>query len=95
MTGTIVLPLWFAIVIGALALWAALYLFLIPGGRWFVRRRVNRMIDELNTRLELRIPVFQQTKRQVLIDRLTSDPGVMEAVETAARNRALRGTSWP
>ena len=89
MTGTIVLPLWFAITIGALALWAILYLLLIPGGRWFVRRRVNRMIDELNTRLELRIPAFQQTKRQVLIDRLTSDPGVMEAVEAAAQESGI------
>ena len=89
MTGTIVLPLWFAITIGALALWAILYLLLIPGGRWFVRRRVNRMIDELNTRLELRIPAFQQTKRQVLIDRLTSDPGVMDAVEAAAQESRI------
>ena len=84
MTGTIVLPVWLAIAAGALALWAILYLLLIPGGRWFVRRRVNRMIDELNTRLQLRIPAFQQTKRQVLIDRLISDPRVMEAVEAAA-----------
>ena len=89
MTGTIVLPLWFAITIGALAVWALLYLLLIPGGRWFVRRRVNRMIDELNTRLQLQIPVFQQTKRQVLIDRLISDPGVMDAVETAAQESGI------
>ena len=85
MTATIVLPVWFAITAGALALWAILYLLLIPGSRWFVRRRVNRMIDELNARLQLRIPAFQQTKRQVLVDRLTCDPQVMEAVDAAAR----------
>ena len=62
MTGTIALPVWFAALAGALALWAILYLLLIPGGRWFVRRRVNRLIDELNTRLQLQIPAFQQTR---------------------------------
>ena len=85
MTETIALPVWLAALAGVLALWAVLYLLLIPGGRWFVRWRVNRLIDELNTRLQLRIPAFQQTRRQVLVDRLTYDPGVMEAVETVAQ----------
>ena len=74
MTGTIALPVWLAALAGVLALWAILYLLLIPGGRWFVRWRVNRLIDELNTRLQLRIPAFQQTRRQVLVDRLTYGP---------------------
>ncbi len=43
------------------------------------------MINELNTRLQLQIPLFQQTRRRVLIDRLTYDPRVMESVETEAR----------
>ena len=85
MTGTITLPVWIAALAGGLALWAILYLLLIPGGRWLVSRRVNRLIDELNTRLQLQIPAFQQTKRQVLVDRLVYDPGMMEAVERAAR----------
>ena len=85
MTGTITLPVWIAALAGGLALWAILYLLLIPGGRWLVSRRVNRLIDELNTRLQLQIPAFQQTKRQVLIDRLVYDPGMMEAIERAAR----------
>ena len=89
MMETISLPLWVAALAGALALWAILDFLLIPGGRWFVRRRVNRFIDELNTRLQLQIPAFQQTKRQVLIDRLTCDPKVMEAVETMARKSGV------
>ena len=89
MTATVALPLWLAIVVAALALWAVLSLALIPGGRWFVRRRVNRVIDELNTRLQLRIPAFQQTKRQVLIDRLTCDPEVIETVETVAQESGV------
>ena len=89
MTGTIALPVWIAALTGGLALWAVLYLLLIPGGRWFVRRRVNRLIDELNTRLQLQIPAFQQTKRQVLVDRLVYDREVMDAVETAAQESGV------
>ena len=89
MTETIALPVWIAALAGGLALWAILYLLLIPGGRWFVRRRVNRLIDELNTRLQLQIPAFQQTRRQVLVDRLTYDPRVMEAVEAAAQESGV------
>ena len=89
MTGTIALPVWIAILAGGLALWAVLYLLLIPGGRWFARRRVNRLIDELNTRLQLQIPAFQQTKRQVLVDRLVYDREVMEAVETEAQESGV------
>jgi hypothetical protein len=44
--------------------------------RWALRRRANRTIEELNTRLKLRIQPFKLTKRQVLIDRLVFDPEV-------------------
>ena len=89
MTGTIALPVWVAALAGGLALWAILYLLLIPGGRWFVRRRVDRLIDELNTRLQLQIPAFQQTRRQVLVDRLVHDREVMEAVEATAQESGV------
>ena len=85
MTETISLPLWVVALAGVLALWAALGFLLVPGVRWFLGRRVNRMIDELNTRLQLQIPAFQQTKRNVLIDRLTYDAKVMESIETMAQ----------
>ena len=55
-----------------------------PGVRWFFRRRVNRAIDELNTRLALRIQPFKLTRRQTLIDQLMYDPEVIKAVETHA-----------
>ena len=84
MTDPISLPIWLAVVAGALAVWAVLDRFLIPGAGWFFRRRANRVINELNTRLQLRIPALQQTRRQVLIDQLTYDPIVMQAVEAQA-----------
>ena len=85
MTETISLPIWVVAVAGALVLWAVLDRLIVPSTRWFFRRRASRVIDELNTRLSLQIPLFQRTKRQVLIDRLTDDPAVMETVETEAQ----------
>ena len=82
---TITLPLWIALPGAGLALWAVLDRLLIPSVRWALRKRANRAIEELNTRLKLHIQPFKLTKRQVLIDRITYDPEVMEAVEAEAR----------
>ena len=57
---------------------------LVPSVRWFVRRRLNRVIDDLNARLQFQIPRFASTRRQVLIDRLTYDPEVLETVDRQA-----------
>ena len=85
MTGSVSLPLWLVLVLVLLAVWAVLAQLLVPSARWYLRRRVNRVIDELNTRLKLEIPAFHRTKRQVLIDRLLYDPKVIEAVDAHAR----------
>jgi glycerol-3-phosphate O-acyltransferase len=50
---------------------------------------VNRVLEELNTRLRIRIPPFKLTKRQVLIDRLLYDPEVQEALEAFARENDM------
>ena len=84
MTGSITLPFWVVAVVSALAFWAVLDRILMPGARWFLHRRLNRVIEEVNVRLELQIPAFQQTRRRVLIDRLRHDPQVMEAIEAEA-----------
>ena len=86
MTESVSIPLWIALIGGALALWALMERLLIPSVRWFFRQQVNRVIAELNTRLQLQVPTFHQTRRQVLIDRLTYDPEVLAAVEEQARN---------
>ena len=52
-----------------------------PAVRAVLRRRANRVIDELNTRLPLRIPSFKLTKREILVDQLRFDPKVLEAAE--------------
>jgi len=79
------LPLWAVVGLLLLAAVALLDRLLVPGVRWFLRRRVNRAIEEINRRLRLRIRPFKLTRRAVLIDRLTYDPRVVEAAEAQAR----------
>src|SRR4051812_30959702 len=91
MTSQVTLPLWLALIISALAIWAAFERIALPAVRWFLRRRFNRSIDELNTRLKLRIQPFKLAKRQALIDQLIFDPEVLRAVEEyAAANKVSR-----
>ncbi|MET0618776.1 MAG: 1-acyl-sn-glycerol-3-phosphate acyltransferase, partial [Thermoanaerobaculia bacterium] len=89
MSGTVSLPVWFAVLLGILAAWAALDRLLIPSVRWVLRRRVNRVLDEINTRLKIRIAPFELTKRDVLIDRLLYDPQVQQAAEAEAREKGM------
>ena len=87
--GTVTLPAWLFALIVVLAAWAALERLMMPSVRWFLRQRTNRVIEEINVRLPIEIPAFKLTKRQVLIDRLTYDPRVMEAVEQHAREHRM------
>ena len=89
MTGQVTLPAWLFGIILLFALWAALDRLLLPGVRWFLRRKMNRVIREINTRLNIELPQFKVTRRQVLIDRLFHDPKVQEAVETEAREKDI------
>jgi glycerol-3-phosphate O-acyltransferase len=83
------LPLWLLVLLATLALWAALERLFIPSARWLLRRRVNRVLDELNTTLKIRIPPFKLTKRAVLIDRLMFDPPVQEAAAAHSRESGV------
>jgi glycerol-3-phosphate O-acyltransferase len=81
----VTVPLWLFVAIVIFALWSLLDRLLIPSGRWFVRRRLNRLIDRVNQKLAVEIKPFQLTKRQVLIDRLVYDPLVVAAANDHAR----------
>ncbi|MBI2840226.1 MAG: 1-acyl-sn-glycerol-3-phosphate acyltransferase [Acidobacteria bacterium] len=85
MTSTITLPLWAAAALLLFSLLFVLDRLFVPGLRWYLRRKVNRALEEVNTRLRIRIQPFKLTKRRVLIDRLRYDPAVMEAVESEMR----------
>lgn len=85
MNAIIEIPLWLAVPVGILTMVALLDRLLMPSVRWFLRRRVNRVIERLNDRLQLRIQPFKLTRRKIMIDRLTHDPQVMEAVAEHAK----------
>lgn len=81
MSSTVSLPVWLAILVIALAAWAVVGRLVLPGARWILRRRVNRVLEQVEARLKIRIPPFKLTKRDVLIERLLDDPQVQEAAQ--------------
>ncbi|MEE9374894.1 MAG: 1-acyl-sn-glycerol-3-phosphate acyltransferase [Rhizobiaceae bacterium] len=81
MFDSVSIPLWIAIVFGLFGVIGLLDRIIGPGFRWFFRRKANLAIDELNTRLHLRIQPFKTTKRQSLIDQLLLDGAVVKAIE--------------
>ncbi len=85
----IAVPSWLFMLLVALSAWSLLDRLLIPSVRWYLRRRVNRVIGEINTRLNIHIRPFQFTKRQVLIDRLVYDSKVVDALREYAEERKL------
>lgn len=89
MNTPVALPLWLLILLVGLALWALLDRLLVPGVRWFLRQRANRVIDGLNTRLRIQIPPFKITKREVLIERVVYHPRVMETADEFARANGM------
>jgi glycerol-3-phosphate O-acyltransferase len=79
-TGSVAVPLWLFVALVAFALFAALEWLLLPGVRWYFRRKVRRVMDEIGTRFSIELPEFKLTRRRALIDRLTSDPRVLATV---------------
>jgi len=89
MSEPIAIPLWLFLPIALFAAWSLLDRLLIPSGRWFLRRRINQVIGEVNRRLQIGIQPFQLTKRQVLIDRLIYDPQVVQAAGEHATEQKI------
>ena len=89
MTGTVTLPTWIFVVLLVFALWALLERLLVPGVRWYLRRKVNRVIREINTRLNVELPQFKLARRQALIDRLFHDPKVQDAIARECGEKGL------
>ena len=84
MSSPITVPLWLALVVALLAVWALLDRLLMPSARWFIRSRANKVLEEVSQRLPIHIRPFQQVRRQAMIDRLVFD----EKVQHAARRFA-------
>lgn len=89
MSNEVLLPFWLvAILILFAGLWFLQH-FLLPSAKWFFRRRANKLIDEVNNKLALRLPSFKLTRREVLIDRLVYHDRVMEVVDELANKREM------
>ncbi len=86
---TVTLPLWLVLLAGVLALIGLLDRLLVPSARWFIRSRANKVLDEVGSRLRIEIRPFQQTRRQVLIDRLLYDEKVQQAAAAVAREKKM------
>ncbi len=84
MTSSVALPFWLVVLLAVFAIVGVTDRVFVPSLRWFLRRRVNEAIDELNQRLHLRIRPFKLTRRQTLVDQLMYDARVLEAVEAEA-----------
>ncbi len=83
--GEVTLPLWLVILVTILATIGLIDRLLAPSVRWFFRRRANKAIEQLNSKLSLKIQPFKLTKREALIDALMFDPEVIKAIESQAK----------
>ena len=84
MTGTVIIPIWLFVLLGVTFILVLINKLLIPSVRWFFRKKLNKTIDELNQRFNIKLRPFQLTKRQVLIDRLVHDYQVLEHVQQSS-----------
>ena len=86
---TVQLPLWLFVLILVFAAVTALSHFLLPSVRWFFRRRMERVVAKLNERLERPIEPFKLARRHDMIQRLSYDARVMEAVAERAQSAKI------
>lgn len=86
---TITLPYWMFVVLLVFAAVMVLDRILLPSMRWYLKRRVNRVIEEINTRLDIEIRPIQFTRRQALIDQLVFDEKVIDAIRLHSEKRNM------
>ncbi|MEM7439773.1 MAG: 1-acyl-sn-glycerol-3-phosphate acyltransferase [Pseudomonadota bacterium] len=87
---TVQIPVWLLVLILVFAGVTFASHFLFPSVRWFFRKRLERAVKRLNTRLERPIEAFKLTRRQDLIQRLIYDPEIAHAIQEHAREEGVR-----
>ena len=90
MSATVALPLWLFVLILLFAGVTFASHFLFPSVRWFLRRRLERAVEQINTRLKTPIQPFKLASRTDTIRRLIYDPEVAQAIADHARRNNLR-----
>ncbi len=86
---TISIPIWLFLLLVAFAGYAVVMSVLFPSVRWFIRRRLNRAVEKLNSSLQISIRPLQSTKRQVLIDQLLFDQDILATIETQSAEQNI------
>jgi glycerol-3-phosphate O-acyltransferase len=84
-SSTIALPIWVFVLLLLAAGYAVVVSVLFPSVRWYLRRRLNRAVDTLNSSLQIKIRPLQRTKRQVLIDQLIFDQEIIAMIDAQAK----------
>lgn len=87
----ITLPLWLVILVALFAGVTFASHFLFPSVRWFFRKRFEKAVARLNSRLDRPIEPFKLARRQDMIARLLYDPRVLEAVGDYAAEVGVPG----
>ncbi|MEM9249029.1 MAG: 1-acyl-sn-glycerol-3-phosphate acyltransferase [Pseudomonadota bacterium] len=89
MTTQITLPLWALLLVLAFAAVTFASHFLFPSVRWFFRRRAERVVAELNKRLDTPIQPFKLARRHDMVMRLSYDTAVFHAVQEEAQRAGI------
>jgi len=85
LTSTVTLPSWMFLLLLLAASYALVMSVLFPSVRWYLRRRLNRTVDKLNSSLQIKIRPLQRSKRQILIDQLMFDREIIAIIEEQAQ----------
>ena len=85
LTATVALPSWIFLLLLLAASYAVVMSVLFPSVRWYLRRRLNKTVDRLNSRLQIKIRPLQRSKRQLLIDQLMFDQEIIAMIEEQAQ----------
>ncbi|MFK7752278.1 MAG: 1-acyl-sn-glycerol-3-phosphate acyltransferase [Sedimentitalea sp.] len=89
MTSTVDMPVWALVLILGFAAIAALDRVMLPSVRWFFRRRLEKVVSQLNKNLDRPIQPFKLARRFDMIQRLIYDPQVSQAVADHARQEGI------
>ena len=90
MFSTVQMPLWLLVLLVLFAAVTFASHFLFPSVRWFFRRRLEKAVAKMNTRLARPIEPFKLARRTDMIQRLVYDPEVTAAIVEHARRNDVR-----
>lgn len=88
-TATVNVPTWLFLLLLLATAYSVVMSILYPGMRWFLRRRLNRAVDKLNSSLRIKIKPLQRTKREVLIDQLIFDQEILTLIEERSQQENI------